>query len=105
MQVNSQNPEGASIEGLWVLLVPDEDERVPVMAKAGDEQTYLLGFKNAFKARKFLQETPVEDAEPRMVVNANKGEVLNIALSLGAAGVLVDYDPQTHGYGTATELY
>jgi len=106
MQMSTNNPSGSSLEGLWVLLVSEEGEtQIPVMAKAGDDQTYLLGFKNAFKARKFLQGTAVEDAEPRMVVEANKGEMLTLALAQGAAGVLVDYDPETHDYGTATELY
>ena len=48
-----QMAAAAPIDGLWVLLVNNEGElaaqdaagRVPVMCRAGNEQTYLLVFK------------------------------------------------------------
>lgn len=100
-----------SIDGLWVLLVANEGElpvadpdgRVPMMARAGDDQTYLLAFKNVAKARQFLAACEVA-AEPRMVVRGNKGHLLEIAASAHVAGVLVDYDPATQGYAAAIEL-
>ena len=102
---------GSVLDGLWVVLVANEgqvpladaDGRVPMMAKAGDEATYLLGFKNVFKARQFLAAHDV-DAEPRMVVRGNRDEMLRIARSAGATGVLVDYDPATQKYSAATSL-
>ena len=60
--------ERSSLDGLWVLLVPNEEQRIPMMAKAGNDQTYLLGFKNMNNARKFLTDSSIENAEPRMVV-------------------------------------
>lgn len=101
------------IVGLWVLLVVNEgqlaseehDARVPMMARAGDDQTYLLGFKNIPTARKFIQASSLESgAEPRMVVKGNKDEVLRIARKAGVVGILVDYDPITQQYANATEL-
>jgi hypothetical protein len=100
------------LEGLWVLLVDNEgqlglsdaDGRVPMMARAGDDQTYLLGFKNVVKARQFIGATALEGAEPRMVVRGNKDEILKIAQTAGVVGVLVDYDPATNGYTAAAEL-
>jgi len=100
------------VEGLWVLLVDNEgqlgladsDGRVPMMARAGDDQTYLLGFKNVVKARQFLSAADVGGAEPRMVVRGNRDDILRIAQSAGAVGVLVDYDPSTQAYGAAAEL-
>ena len=100
-----------SIEGLWVLLVANEGElpksdpdgRVPMMARAGDDQTYLLAFKNVPKARQFLAACAVV-AEPRMVVRGNKDEMVAIAQSAHVAGVLVDYDPATQAYLAAIEL-
>ncbi|MCL4222845.1 MAG: hypothetical protein KJZ91_00055 [Myxococcales bacterium] len=97
------------LEGLWVLLVANEgqlptadaDGRVPMMARAGDDAAYLLGFKNVVKARQFLTATEVEGAEPRMVVRGNRDEMLRIARTAGAAGVLVDYDPTTQQYAAA----
>ena len=95
-----------SLDGLWLVLVDGQDEqRVPMMARAGDEQTYLLGFKNAHKARKFLETSPVPGAEPRMVVRSNKDELLRVAKANGVVGVLVDYDPQTRAYSAASALY
>ena len=49
----SQSP----LDGLWVLLVSNEGElaaqdsagRVPMMCRAGNDQTYLLVFKNVVK--------------------------------------------------------
>src|SRR5688572_5473950 len=49
MQTQSQIPAANKVEGLWVLLVQndgelntqDSDGRVPVMARAGNDQTYL----------------------------------------------------------------
>lgn len=97
------------LDGLWVLLVDNagqlavSDERVPMMARAGDDQTYLLGFKNAAKARQFVA-TQDAVAEPRMIVRGNKDEILRIARFAGVVGVLVDYDPCTQRYGGAVDL-
>ena len=98
-----------SLDGLWLVLVDGRETegrvpRVPMMARAGDEQTYLLGFKNAHKARKFLETSPVPGAEPRMVVRSNKDELLRVARANGVVGVLVDYDPQTRAYSAASAL-
>jgi len=101
------------LDGLWVVLVDDSDGgerakvdgRVPMMARAGNDQTYLLGFKNMAKARKFLLESSIDGAEPRMVVDANKRTFLDTARANGVVGVLVDYEPATQDYGTASELY
>ncbi len=101
------------LDGLWVVLINDGegterakiDGRVPMMARAGNDQTYLLGFKNMAKARQFLSASEIDDAEPRMVVDANKRDFLDTARANGVVGVLVDYDPQTQAYGTASELY
>lgn len=103
---------GSVLEGLWVLLVANEgqlptadaDGRVPMMAKAGDDAAYLLAFKNVFKARQFLISTDADGAEPRMVVRGNRDEMLRIARSAGAAGVLLDYDPTTGSYTSATNF-
>lgn len=110
---NTQPPPvgpGAVLEGLWVLLVANEgqlptadaDGRVPMMARAGDDAAYLLGFKNVARARQFLTATAVEGAEPRMVVRGNRDEMLRIARTAGATGVLIDYDPTTQQYAAAT---
>ena len=93
----------SSVDGLWVLLVSDDGQRVPMMARAGN-QTYLLGFKNAPKARNFLEGASVQ-AEPRLVVPGNRMQVLRAARDGGAIGVLVDYDPSTQQYASAAELY
>ena len=103
----------SSLDGLWVLLVTnqgqlavaDDDARIPVMARTGNDETYVLGFKNMSKARQFMAKSELADAEPRMVVQANKSEYLRIAHKAGVAGVLVDYDPTTQQYGAASELY
>jgi hypothetical protein len=99
------------LDGLWVLLVDNEgqltttdsDGRVPMMARAGDDHTYLLGFKNVAKARKFIQSSDVA-AEARMVVRGNREEMLRIAEAAGVVGILVDYDSVTQEYAAATEL-
>jgi hypothetical protein len=101
----------SNLDGLWLLLVDGEtmgqpvEGRVPMMARAGDDQTYLLGFKNMLKARKFLTESSIENAEPRLVVRSNRGDFLSVARANNVAGVLVDYDPQTHEFAAAAELY
>jgi hypothetical protein len=103
----SQNTsvEKSSLEGLWVLLVREADQRIPMVARAGNDETYLLGFKNVGNARKFMQHSEVTDAEPRMVVRGNKSEFLRLAEAAGVVGVLVDYDPTTQNYAAAAELY
>jgi hypothetical protein len=100
------------LDGLWVLLVDNEgqvavadvDGRVPMMARAGDDQTYLLGFKNVSKAKQFLAAQEMDGAEPRMVVRGNQDVILRIAQAANVVGVLVDYDPQTQQYAAATAL-
>lgn len=111
MQLSSEEDKSALV-GLWVLLVDNEGqlpnsgaERVPMMARAGNDQTYLLGFKNMSNARRFIQKSQLEAAEPRMVVKGNKSHFLQIARDAGVVGILVDYDPTTQQYATATELY
>jgi len=105
MHIANDVCEKSSLEGLWVLLVNQDNDRIPMMARAGNHETYLLGFKNMFNARKFIAASAVENAEPRMVVKGNKAELLAAAQSNGAIGVLVDYDPTTHDYASASELY
>ena len=109
------NPPGedkSALVGLWVLLVENEGqltssdaEHVPMMARAGNDQTYLLGFKNMSNARKFLKQSNIDQAEPRMVVKGNKDHFLHIARSAGVVGILVDYDPVKQNYAAAFELY
>src|ERR1041384_3387493 len=68
-----------ALANLWVLLVQndgelsaqDADGRVPMLARAGNDQKYLLVFKNAARARQFLTTQDVNGAEPRMVVRGN----------------------------------
>lgn len=104
----------SSLDGLWLVLVEGQEDqklgptvegRVPMMARAGDDQTYLLAFRNMPSARKFLAASPVPGAEPRMVVKGNKDELLKVARANGVVGVLVDYDPKTGGYNSAAALF
>jgi hypothetical protein len=100
------------LEGLWVLLVQNEgnlpatdaDGRVPVLALAGNDKTYLLAFKNAAKARQFVIASELEGAEPRMVVKGSKDELLRIVRTAGVAGLLVDFDATTKQYTLAADL-
>jgi hypothetical protein len=104
--------EAPVMNGLWVLLVQndgelstqDNDGRVPVMARAGNDKTYLLVFKNVAKARQFVAVSDIEGAEPRMVVRGNHDELVRIAKSAGVVGTLVDYDPTTQKYASAGAL-
>ena len=101
-----------TIDGLWVLLVSNEGElaaqdqagRVPVMARAGNDQTYLLVFKNVVKARQFVSNSNLEGAEPRMVVRGNRDDIVRIAKSAGVVGTLLDYDPSTQKYAETQAL-
>jgi hypothetical protein len=104
--------EAPSLGGLWVLLVQNEGElntqdndgRVPVMARAGNDQTYLLAFKNVVTARKFVAAQDLAGAEPRMVVRGNREDIVRIAKSAGVVGTLIDYDPSTQKYAAAGAL-
>ncbi len=100
------------LSNLWVLLVQndgelttqDADGRVPMLARTGNDQRYLLVFKNVAKARQFLTTQEVQDAEPRMVVRANHDDIVRIARSAGVVGTLLDYDPATQKYASAGAL-
>lgn len=100
------------LEGLWVLLVRNEGEievsdadgRVPVLALAGNDKTYLLGWKNAVKARQFAAAAELDGAEARMVVKGNKEEILRIVRTAGVAGLLVDFDATTKQYAQDVDL-
>jgi hypothetical protein len=97
---------------MWVLLVnnegelsaQDSDGRVPVMARAGNDQTYLLVFKNIGKARQFVASSELDGAEPRMVVRGNRDDIVRIAKSAGVVGTLLDYDPTTQQYASTGAL-
>jgi len=106
-----QQETESNLDGLWVVLVDDAETgmvriegRVPMMARAGDDQTYLLGFKNVISARHFLSTSSIEDAEPRMVVKGNKDQFLSAARQNGVVGILVDYDPSTQEYSAASAI-
>jgi hypothetical protein len=108
MQMTTSTP----LDGLWVLLVNNDGElteqdsagRVPVMCRAGNEQTYLLVFKNVAKARQFVTASEIDGAEPRMVVRGNRDDIVRIAKTAGAVGTLLDYDPSTQKYAATDEL-
>lgn len=101
-----------TLDGLWVLLVANEGEiqtaapaeQVPVMAQAGDNQKYLLVFKNVAQARAFVTASSLDGAVPRMVVRGNRDSILRIAKNEGVIGTLLDYDPSTQKYAAATAL-
>jgi hypothetical protein len=101
-----------ALNNLWVVLVDNDGElvaqdangRVPMIARAGNDQKYLLVFKNVVKARQFLSTQAVADAEPRMVVRANHDDIVRIAKSAGVVGTLLDYDPATQKYASADAL-
>lgn len=105
----SQTP---TLDGLWVLLVSNQGElttqdpagRVPVMCRSGNDQTYLLVFKNVVKARQFVANQDLDGAEPRMVVRGNREDIIRIARSAGVIGTLLDYDPSTQQYAAAEAL-
>lgn len=112
MQRTNHGPQDESgLVGLWVVLVEnegqlttaDENARVPMMARTGD-QTFLLGFKNMVNARRFMASSEVEHGEPRMIVKSNQGTVMEIARNAGVVGILVDYDPVTQKYASASAL-
>jgi hypothetical protein len=100
------------MHGFWILLVnndgelttQDADGRVPVMARAGNDQTYLLVFKNLVKARQFVAISDLPGAEPRMVVRGNRDDIVRIAKSAGVVGTLLDYDPATQQYASTGAL-
>lgn len=108
----TRNGNNQNLANMWVLLVPndgelttqDADGRVPMLARAGNDQRYLLVFKNAARARQFLSSQDVSGAEPRMVVRANHDDIMRIAKSAGVVGTLLDYDPTTQKYASATAL-
>lgn len=101
-----------SLGGLWVLLVKNEGElatqdndgRVPVMARAGNDKTYLLVFKDVVKARQFVASQELDGAEPRMVVRGNRDDIVRIAKSAGVVGTMLDYDPTTQKYASTGAL-
>jgi hypothetical protein len=92
---------GGSIEGLWVVLVDEEDRKVPLLARAGNG-LYLLAFGDGQKARKFIVDQGIDDsAEARLVVKSNLPGVLAALEEKKASGVLVDYDAATNTYREA----
>lgn len=96
--------KGSSIENLWVILVPEATGKTPMLARAGDG-LYLLAFKTGFTARKFMTDSGVQGAEPRMVVGSIKPEILASVEGKGITGVLVDYDFTTNSYKEAGLMY
>jgi hypothetical protein len=106
------NAVDQGLDGQWVLLIENKGElgaqdaegRVPVMARAGDDKTYLLVFKNVAKARQFVALSDLDGAQPRMVVRGNRDEIVRIARSANVVGTLVDYDPATQGYAATGSI-
>ena len=103
---------GNVLDGLWVLLIANEDQlptadadgRVPMMARSSETLTYLLGFKTVVKARQFIAAQAIEGAEPRMLVRANRDDMMRIAQSAGATQVLIDYEPTSQSYAAISNF-
>ena len=92
---------GGSIEGLWIVLVDEEDRKAPLLARAGNG-LYLLAFSDGQKARKFIVDSQMDDSvETRLVVKSNLPGVLGVLEEKKAAGVLLDYDAITNTYKEA----
>jgi hypothetical protein len=96
--------KGSSIENLWVILVAEGSGKTPMLARAGDG-LYLLAFRTGFTARKFMTDSGMGDAEPRMVVGSVVPQILAGVEGKGVTGVLVDYDFTTHTYREAGLMY
>jgi hypothetical protein len=96
--------KGSSIENLWVILVPEGASKTPMLARAGDG-LYLLAFRTGFTARKFMTDSGLSGAEPRMVVGSVLREILAGIDGKGVSGVLIDYDFTTHTYREAGLMY
>lgn len=96
-----QTAPKTALDGLWVLLVDDAE---PVMARGGDENTYLLVFKNVVKARQFVAASALDGVQPRLVVRGNRDDIVRSAKEGGASGLLLDYDPTTQKYAEAASL-
>jgi hypothetical protein len=90
-----------SLEGLWYILAGDDPKaRVPLLAKVSEE-TYMLAFSNAPKARSFIQRMSLTGADVGMIVRGNLEEIRSQLRQFGAAGVIIDYDPETQAFAAA----
>jgi hypothetical protein len=96
-------PKSSTIDGLWVVMVQEGEEKVPMLARSGAD-VFLLAFKTGFTARKFAVDNQVTDAEPRMLVATNAQAAMAQMRKRGATGVLVDYDASTQTYKAAEAL-
>ncbi len=82
-----QTHKKLSLDGLWVLLVDnagqievsDNNGRGPMMARAGNDETYLSGVKKRSKDSDFVKSKLLEDVVPRMVVQVDHSEYLTTA--------------------------
>lgn len=106
------SPTPSSIDGLWVLLtandgelsVQDAEGRVPVLARASNDKTYLLVFKNVVRAKAFIVAQSLELTEPRMIVRGNKDEIIRIAKAGTCAGALLDFEASTGAFASIFPL-
>jgi hypothetical protein len=96
--------KGASLSGLWVILVEEEGRKIPMLARAGNG-LYLLAFRTGFTARKFVSEKGLTDAEPRLLVTSNLPEIVATLDTKQIAGVLIDYDATSNTYKEAGLVY
>jgi hypothetical protein len=96
--------KGASLSGLWVILVDEEGRKTPMLARAGNG-LYLLAFRTGFTARKFVSEKALTNAEPRLLVTSNLPEIVATLDNKQIAGVLIDYDATSNTYKEAGLVY
>ncbi len=90
-----------TLEGLWYIQTGDDPkQRAPLLAKVG-EDTYMLAFSNAVKARSFIQQMNITQAEVGMIVRGNLEDVRSQLRQYGAYGVIIDYDPLTQAFAAA----
>jgi hypothetical protein len=91
----------ASLEGLWYIQAGEDPKaRTPVLAKVSEE-TYMLAFSNAPKARSFIQRMNLRGAEVGLIVRGNLEDVRTQLRYYGVIGVIIDYDPETQAFAAA----
>ena len=89
-----------TLEGLWYIIAEDETKtRYPVLGRVVDD-TYLLAFSSAAKARTFIQQMKIEGADVGMIVRGNLEDIRATMRQYGAIGAVVDFDPETRSFAS-----
>lgn len=86
----------ALVGPMWLIQVSPEPGEATLLQAEAEGGSYVLCFTSDAKARALISQLSVEGAEVASVPSGHGLDLLSAVCQVGACGIIVDLDAQTH---------